>query len=130
LASTAPVAGLVHPVDSVYTTYIPSGVPGFPEVLAHCTGFEWDAGNAEKNWRTHRVSQAEGEQAFFNRPVVIAPDLAHSGTESRYAALGRTHSGRRLSVVFTIRDSLVRIISARDMSRGDRRLYAQVDAAS
>ena len=105
-------------------------MPGFPEVLAHCTGFEWDAGNAEKNWRTHRVSQAESEQVFFNRPVVIAPDLAHSGTESRYAALGRTHAGRRLSVVFTIRDTLVRVISARDMSRRDRRLYAQVDAAS
>ena len=97
-------------------------MPGFPEVLAHCTGFEWDAGNAEKNWRT--------QQVFFNRPVVIAPDLAHSGTESRYAALGRTHAGRRLSVVFTIRDALVRVISARDMSRRDRRLYAQVDAAS
>jgi len=105
-------------------------VPGFPDVLAHCTGFEWDTGNAEKNARAHRVSQTESEQVFFNRPVVIAPDLVHSGTEVRYAALGKTHADRQLSVVFTIRGTLVRIISARDMSRKDRRLYAEVDAAS
>ncbi|MEK7667649.1 MAG: BrnT family toxin [Gemmatimonadota bacterium] len=102
---------------------------GFPDVLAHCTGFEWNAGNAEKNWSTHRVSQAECEQVFFSRPVVIAPDLAHSGSEARFAALGTTHAGRRLSVVFTIRATLVRVISARDMSRRDRRIYAQVEAA-
>ncbi len=102
---------------------------GFPELLAECTGVQWDAGNAEKNWRAHRVSQAEAEQVFFNRPVVIAPDLAHSAREARYAALGRTTAGRRLSVVFTIRVTLIRVISARDMGRRDRRLYAAVEAA-
>lgn len=100
----------------------------FPDILAHCTGFQWDAGNSEKNWRAHEVRQAEAEQVFFNRPVVIAPDVAHSGAEARYAALGKTHADRRLSVVFTIRETLVRVISARDMSRRDRRLYAQVEA--
>lgn len=105
-------------------------MPGFPDVLAQCTGFEWDTGNAEKNARAHWVGQSESEQVFFNRPVVIAPDLAHSDTEERYAALGKTHADRRLAVVFTIRGTLVRIISARDMSRRDRRLYAQADATS
>lgn len=102
---------------------------GFPELLAECTGFEWDAGNAEKNWRAHRVSQAEAEQVFFNRPVVIAPDMTHSRSEARYAALGKTGAGRRLSLVFTIRGTLVRVISARDMGQRDRRLYAAVEAA-
>ena len=102
---------------------------GFPELLAECTGFQWDAGNAEKNWRIHGVSQAESEQVFFNRPVVIAPDLGHSGAEARYAALGKTATGRRLSVVFTIRGTLVRVISARDMGWRDRRLNAAVEAA-
>ncbi len=99
----------------------------FPELLAACTGFQWDAGNADKNWRAHRVSQAEAEQVFFNRPVVVAPDLGHSRREPRYAALGKTMAGRRLSVVFTIRGTLVRVISARDMGRRDRRLYAAVE---
>ncbi len=102
---------------------------GFPEGLAGCTGFQWDAGNADKNWRAHRVTQAESEEVFFDRPVVIAPDLGHSGREPRYAALGKTTAGRRLSVVFTIRGTLVRVISARDMGRRDRRLYAAVEAA-
>ena len=101
----------------------------FPDVLSQCTGFQWDAGNAEKSWRDHRVSRAESEQVFFNRPVVIAPDLAHSSREARYAALGRTLADRRLSVVFTIRGTQVRVISARDMSRKDRRIYAQIEAA-
>ncbi len=102
---------------------------GFPDVLAACTGFQWDEGNAEKNWRAHRVSQAEAEQVFFNRPVVVAPDLAHSQREIRYAALGKTVAGRRLGIVFTVRGTLVRVISARDMGRRDRRLYAAVEAA-
>jgi len=97
----------------------------FPDDLAECTGFQWDAGNAEKNWELHRVSKAECEQVFFNRPIRVAPDETHSQREPRRAALGRTNAGRLLSVVFTIRGTLVRVISARDMSRDQRRLYEQ-----
>ena len=57
------------------------------------------------------------------------PAVAHSGMEARYAALGRTRADRRLSAVFTIRGTLIRVISARDMGRRDRRLYAAVEAA-
>ena len=94
-----------------------------PDVLAHCTGFDWDAGNAAKNWALHRVAQTESEQPFFNRPVLVAVDERHSGQEARYAALGRTMAGRHLAVVFTIRGTLIRVISARDMSRRERRVY-------
>lgn len=95
----------------------------FPKELAGCTGFQWDAGNADKNWEQHQVSQGECEQVFFQRPILIAPDREHSQREPRYAALGRTAAGRRLAVVFTIRGTLLRIISTRDMSRSERRLY-------
>ena len=98
-------------------------MPGFPDVLAKCTGFEWDAGNAEKNWELHRVARTESEQPFFNRPVLVTPDLGHSGDETRYAALGQTNVGRLLTIVFTIRGALIRVISARDMSRRERRVY-------
>ena len=87
----------------------------FPEELAQCTGFQWDAGNAAKNWKLHRVSQAECEQVFFNRPLRVAPDQKHSLQEPRLAALGRTNAGRLLSIVFTARGTLVRVISARDI---------------
>ncbi len=100
-------------------------MPGFPDDLAQWTGFQWDAGNVEKNWELHQVSQGECEQVFFNRPLLVAPDLGHSEREPRYAALGRTNAARRLAVVFTIRETLVRVIAARDMSRRERRIYEQ-----
>jgi uncharacterized DUF497 family protein len=98
-------------------------VPGFPDILDHCTGFEWDSGNTDKNWLLHRVSKGEAEEAFFNRPILVAPDAKHPGGESRYAALGTTNLAPRLTIVFTIRGTLVRVISARDMSRRERRIY-------
>ena len=104
-------------------------MPGFPDDLAQCTGFQWDAGNAEKNWELHQVSQGECEQVFFNRPLLVAPDVGHSEREPRYAALGQTNAARRLAVVFTIRGTLVRIISARNMSRRERRIYEQGQAS-
>ena len=95
----------------------------WPETLAACTGFEWDAGNIDKNWERHAVTQGECEQIFFNRPILIAPDPKHSDRERRYAALGQTTAGRLLTLVFTIRDDQICIISARDMSRRERSRY-------
>ena len=95
------------------------------EYFPDLTGFLWDAGNSEKNWLAHEVTQAETEQVFFSRPILVMPDLRHSQAEARCYALGRTAVGRRLTVVFTIRASLVRPIMARDMSRRERRRYAE-----
>lgn len=95
----------------------------FPEELASCTVFEWDAGNAGKNRERHQVSDGECEQLFFQRPILIAPDTMHSRDEPRYAALGQTADGRRLTIVFTIRGEAIRVISARTMSRRERRIY-------
>ena len=95
----------------------------WPEELATCTGFEWDAGNIDKNWERHQVSAAECEQVFFQRPVLIASDPEHSQDEPRFAALGQTADERLLAIVFTIRGTLIRVLSARPMSRRERRLY-------
>ena len=94
-------------------------------ILDDCTGFEWDEGNAEKNLVSHGVTQTEAEQVFFNVPLLLAPDPEHSQTEDRYYGLGVTNTGRSLFVVFTVRGKLVRIISARDMSRRERWAYEQ-----
>ena len=85
--------------------------------LFACTGFEWDEGNFEKNWVRHKVSPFECEQIFFNQPLVVADDAKHSESERRSYALGQTDKGRRLFVVFAVRERLIRVISARDMSR-------------
>jgi uncharacterized DUF497 family protein len=91
--------------------------------LSEYGGFEWDEGNKEKNWTKHRVSPLECEQVFFNLPLVVGGDPQHSRVESRHYALGQTDAGRRLFVVFTIRADRIRVISARDMNRKERRIY-------
>jgi len=93
------------------------------EILTKCTGFEWDEHNSEKNWRRHHVSPSECEQIFFNRPLVVVGDERHSEKENRFYALGHTDGERMLFVVFTVRLSLVRVISARDMNRKERKVY-------
>lgn len=88
-------------------------------------GFDWDEGNRDKNWLRHRVSQGECEEVFFNQPLLTLADERHSASEARYYALGITNAGRRLFVVFTIRGSLLRVISARDMNRKERKIYEE-----
>ena len=88
-------------------------------------GFQWDEGNAAKNWMRHEVSQAECEQLFLNRPIVVTIDDGHSTVEKRFAALGHADSGRQLTVVFTARGTLLRVVSARPMSRRERGIYAK-----
>lgn len=100
-----------------------------PEFLPGITGFQWDEGNSEKNWRRHRVTQAEAEQVFFNRPVLVSGDPKHSGSEVRHFALGRTDVDRKLAVTFTLHGSMLRVISARPMSRREGRVYGQAQGA-
>lgn len=90
-------------------------------------GFEWDDGNARKSRDKHDVSQAEAEQVFFNEPLVVVPDARHSERERRSHALGQTDEGRPLHVTFTLRaeGTLIRVISARDMSRREREAYGK-----
>ena len=96
---------------------------GLLERLRACTGFQWDDGNADKNWARHRVSRSEAEETFFGQPLVVADDEAHSTHEERFYGLGHTHRGRLLFVVFTIRRRRIRVISARDMTKREREIY-------
>jgi len=95
------------------------------DLVPNLEGFEWDAGNTDKNWLRHEVRQAETEQALLNTPLVVATDLQHSAAEARFIALGQTDAGRLLTVVFTVRGRRVRVISARTMSKEERTVYGQ-----
>lgn len=97
------------------------------EFFPDLEGFQWDDGNASKNWARHRVTQTEAEQVFLNRPLVVA--AAPFKGESRQFAFGHTGAGRLLTVVFTVRGSLLRVISVRPMSRRERRGYGQATHA-
>jgi uncharacterized DUF497 family protein len=95
--------------------------------LDQITGFDWDDGNSRKSADKHDVSQAEAESIFFNDPLIVVADLKHSETERRFHALGRTAQDRLLHITFTLRPSgtMVRVISARDMHRKERKIYEQ-----
>lgn len=81
------------------------------------SGFDWDEGNRAK-CEKHGVSLAEIE-AVFARTVLVLPDEAHSQSEERVRAIGRTEAGRYVFLVFTFRERdgerLIRPISARYM---------------
>ena len=93
------------------------------EVIKECVGFQWDSGNSDKNWISHQVTKSQCEQIFFNQPLFIGNDEIHSKTEIRYYALGKTDEERKLYIVLTIREKLIRVISARDMSKKEREVY-------
>lgn len=94
-------------------------------VIANCEGFHWDEGNSDKNWYLHRVTNGECEELFFNLPLIIALDPKHSTTEQRYYALGRTDADRWLFIAFTVRNNLIRVISAREMNERETKKYAE-----
>ena len=93
------------------------------QLVDGCEGFQWDASNSAKIWERHRVAPTECEELFFNRPLIVAEDEEHSAAEQRMYGLGQSDAGRLLFVAFTIRGHLIRVISARDMSRRERRIY-------
>jgi uncharacterized DUF497 family protein len=66
---------------------------------------------------------SECEETFFNQPLIVFDDIKHSKSEKRFYSLGRTDKERKLFMVFTIRNSLIRVISARDMSKKERERY-------
>jgi uncharacterized DUF497 family protein len=95
--------------------------------LDQITGFDWDDGNSRKSADKHDVSQAEAEAIFFNDPLIVVEDSKHSETEPRFNALGKTAQNRLLHITFTLRKdgTLIRVISARDMHRKEKKAYEQ-----
>lgn len=94
-------------------------------IIENCEGFEWDDGNSSKNWHLHSVTDGECEEVFFNLPLIIAADKEHSEVERRFFALGKTDMNRRLFIAFAVRNNLIRVISARDMTKSEMRKYAE-----
>jgi len=85
--------------------------------------FQWDHGNERKSSDKHNVSREETEQMFFNQPLLLLEDKAHSQKEMRFHALGRTDNNRKLHITFTIRINKIRVISARPMHNKERKSY-------
>lgn len=86
-------------------------------------GFDWDDGNIQKNKLKHGLDFWLIEEIFFNEPLLIYEDNAHSEQECRCYALGKTDDGQLLFVAFTVRGQNIRVISARAMSKKERNYY-------
>jgi uncharacterized protein len=54
---------------------------------------------------------------------VAHEDIKHSEKENRYYALGKNDINRFLFIVFTVRENKIRIISARDMNKKEKKVY-------
>lgn len=93
------------------------------DVLSKSIGSEWDEHNSNKIWIKHHVSPSECEQTFFNVPLIIFDDIDHSAIEKRYYALGCTDGTKYLFIAFTLRNKKIRVISARNMNRKERKEY-------
>jgi len=87
-------------------------------VLPEPVRFVWDKGNIDKNQVKHGVEPKEAEEVFFDERKVQFKDVWHTTKkEARYILLGKTKVGRVLFVVYTLRDNLIRVISARDLNK-------------
>ena len=93
------------------------------KILQLLISFEWDDSNQHKSWKKHGIARQEAEQVFMCSPLLVYDDEKHSDVESRYYVLGKTQENKKLFVVFTIRNNKLRIVSARIMSRVERKIY-------
>ena len=87
--------------------------------------FEWDAAKAADNLATHGVSFEEAATVFRDVLSATGPDPDHSIGEERFVTFGVSTSGRLLVVAHTEVGDIIRIISARLATSGERKIYEE-----
>jgi uncharacterized DUF497 family protein len=87
--------------------------------------FEWDEEKAAANLAKHDVSFEEAQTVFDDPLYVDFYDPDHSFDEHRYIIIGMSQPGRLLIVSYTERDNATRLISAREVTRGERETYEE-----
>lgn len=85
--------------------------------------FEWDPRKAEINLRKHGVSFTEAGTVFGDDLAITVPDPDHSNDEDRYITIGWSDRRRLLMVSHTDRSDRIRIISARGLTKAERKEY-------
>lgn len=76
-----------------------------------------------KNPKKHGVKNEETEEVFFGRKKKITKDIVHSASESRHILLGKTKKDVILFIIFTVRSSVIRVISSRRINQKEVHLY-------
>ena len=90
------------------------------------TGLIWLAEIVDKlDWK-HHVRQEEVREVFRRQPKYHFVEKGHRRGENVYVAQGRTAAGRYLNIFFVYKtDRRALILSARNMTRAERRKYEQ-----
>ncbi|KAA3658731.1 MAG: BrnT family toxin [Chloroflexi bacterium] len=87
--------------------------------------FVWDRGKASKNEQKHGVRFEEAVTVFVDPHARIFDDEWHSEIEEREIIIGHSNQKRLLLVCFTERQNAVRLISAREATRNERKDYEE-----
>lgn len=87
--------------------------------------FEWDPAKAARNYATHGVTFDEASTVFGDPLGRIVDDPRHSRGETRFVIIGLSRKLRVLAVMFTERREHIRLISARVVTRAERRNYEE-----
>jgi len=87
--------------------------------------FEWNPNKAKKNIEKHGVSFDEAATVFSDPLSMTYDDPDHSYSEKRYIIIGTSHLGKLLFVSHVEKNDIIRIISARHLTRKERKQYEQ-----
>jgi hypothetical protein len=87
--------------------------------------FEWDPSKAASNLAKHRVSFEDAATVFGDPLALIVSDPRHSFQEERFVLLGLSESQRLLAVMFVDRGEVIRIVSARRVTRREQKNYEE-----
>ena len=87
--------------------------------------FEWDPRKAATNRAKHGVSFEEASSVFSDPLGLFVDDPRHSVGERRHVLLGSSEQHRLLAVMFTEREEVIRVVSARRVTRRERKSYEE-----
>jgi uncharacterized DUF497 family protein len=87
--------------------------------------FEWDEQKAERNLSKHGVPFQEAATVFGDPLALTVSDPDHSSDEDRFLTFGHSSEGVLLVVSHTDRETSTRIISARRVTRKERKYYEE-----
>lgn len=85
--------------------------------------FEWDPNKATSNFAKHNISFHEASTVFSDPLSLTFPDPDRLRDEARYITIGESVQGQLLIISHTDRGQRIRIISARTVTRRERRIY-------
>ena len=87
--------------------------------------FEWDARKAATNKKKHGVSFQEAGTVFGDPLAITYPNPDHAQSEHRAITFGMSRDRRLLVVAHVDRNGKIRIISARLMTKHERKIYEE-----